>query len=121
MKPGSVVLVRIPGVSGTEDGTRPKLRPALVIAVLPGPYQNLLVCGVSTRLENMEPDWDEVIADFDADFAATGLHRTSAIRPSFLAAIDSAAVAGRIGEVSAARLDRARSRLVGRLGGQPSP
>ncbi len=121
MKPGSVVLVRIPGVSGGEDGTRLKLRPALVIAVLPGPYQNLLVCGISTRLEVMESDWDETIAESEADFAATGLHRTSAIRPSFLAAVDSAAVAGRIGEVSAARLERIRSRLVGRLGGQASP
>lgn len=117
MKPGSVVLVRLPGVSGAADGTRPKLRPALVIAVLPGLYQNLLVCGISTRLENMEPDWDEVIADSDADFAATGLHRTSAIRPSFLAAIASEAVAGRIGEVSADKLDSIRTRLVECLSG----
>ena len=115
MKPGSVVLLRIPGAA--EGGTRPKLRPALVIAVLPGPYQNLLVCGVSTRLQDMEPDWDEVIADSDADFATSGLHRTSAIRPSFLAAVVSAVVAGRIGEVSTARLERVIARLVRHLSG----
>jgi mRNA interferase MazF len=113
MRPGSVVLVRIPGAA--EGATRPKLRPALVLADLPGPYQNLLVCGISARLENLEPDWDELIADSDADFAASGLHRTSAIRPSFLAAVVSEAVAGRIGAVSAARLEKIIARLVGRL------
>ena len=116
MKPGSVVLVRIPGA--TEAGARAKLRPALVLAELPGPYQNLLVCGISTRLENIEPDWDEIVAESDPDFATTGLHRTSAIRPSFLAAVVSDTVAGGIGEVSVDRLDRIVSRLVGRLGGQ---
>ena len=89
-----------------------------MLAELSGPCQNLLVCGISTRFEDMEPDWDEIVADSEPDFAATGLHRTSAIRPSFLAAVVSDTVAGSIGAVSVDRLDRIVSRLVGRLGGQ---
>jgi len=116
MRPGSVVLVRIPGA--TEVGARAKLRPALVLAGLPGPYQDLLVCGISTRFEDIEPDWDEIVSDSEPDFAATGLHRTSAIRPSFLAAVVSDTVAGRIGEVAADRLESITTRLVGRLSGR---
>ena len=44
MKPGDVVLIPIPESSGGA-----KLRPAVVIALLPGPYQSLLICGISTR------------------------------------------------------------------------
>ena len=100
MRPGSVVLIRMPGTGGGP----PKLRPALVVAQLPGAYQELLVCGISTRFADLEPDWDEVIESSDPDFAASGLHRASVIRPSFLAAVESSAVAGRIGEVGPARL-----------------
>ncbi len=55
MKPGDVVLIRLPQAAGGP----PKLRPALVLALLPGPFQSLLICGISTRLRDLEPDWDE--------------------------------------------------------------
>lgn len=44
MNPGDVVLIPLPQFAG---GTA-KLRPALVLSLLPGPYQNVLLCGIST-------------------------------------------------------------------------
>lgn len=41
MKPGDVVLIRLPQAAGEP----PKLRPALILALLPGPFQSLLICG----------------------------------------------------------------------------
>ena len=111
MNPGDIVLIRMPG---TGDGPA-KLRPALVLALLPGPYHELLVCGISTRSADLEPDWDDVVEPSDPDFPLSGLHRASVIRPSFLAAVESAAVAGRIGEIDPGRLKHLRARLARRL------
>jgi mRNA-degrading endonuclease toxin of MazEF toxin-antitoxin module len=52
MKAGDVVLVKLPQFGGGPL----KLRPALVLALLPAPFQNVLICGISTRLQDLEPD-----------------------------------------------------------------
>ena len=59
---GDVVLIPL---SQFADGPR-KLRPALILASLPGPYQTNLVCGISTQLQQQVPDWDEVIQPGDS-------------------------------------------------------
>ncbi len=107
MRPGDVVLIRMPQVAGGPS----KLRPALVLALLPGVFQNVLICGVSTRLEDLQPDWDEMITPLDGDFDASGLHHASAIRPSYLYAADAREISGVIGEIDAERLQRVRARL----------
>ncbi len=65
MSPGDVVLIRLPQTSGGP----PKLRPALVLGLLPGPFQNVLICGISTQLEELEPRWDEW-SGFGSDWPA---------------------------------------------------
>jgi len=107
MKPGDVVLIQLPKVGGGAL----KSRPALVLALLPGTYQNVLICGISTQLHGLQPDWDERIEFSDADFSQSGLHRTSAIRPSYLYAAETSEIMGIIGRVDAARLSRVRGRL----------
>src|SRR4051794_37896254 len=92
-------------------GGTPKLRPALHLADLPGRYQNLLLCGISTQLKDLELNWDELIQPGDQDFASSGLHRPSAIRLSYLYAADRSEIAGRIGSISDARLGRLRQLL----------
>ena len=52
MKPGDVVLIQLPQVAGGPL----KSRPALVLALLPGIYQNVLICGISTQLHDLQPD-----------------------------------------------------------------
>jgi mRNA interferase MazF len=107
MRPGDVVLIRLP----QTGGGLPKLRPALVVALLPGPYQDVLICGISTQLHLLHPDWDELVQSTDADFAASSLHATSSIRLSYLYSAESGEITGTIGRVDPTRVQRLRSRL----------
>ena len=111
MTPGDVVLIRLPQAGGGP----PKLRPALVLSLLPGPYQNVLICGISTQLAQLHPGWDELLAQSDADFVSSGLHQTSAARLSYLYAADAAEISGTIGAIAADRLRRVRTRLADHL------
>ena len=107
MNAGDVVLIRLPQIGAGPT----KLRPALVIALLPGPYQNVLLCGISTQLHLIQTNWDELIQVADPDFGSSGLHQDSVIRLSFLYAADSAEIVGTIGAVDSIRLDRLKTRL----------
>jgi mRNA interferase MazF len=107
MNPGDVVLIRL----GQAGGGPVKLRPALVLSLLPGPYQNVLICGISSQLHQLEANWDELVQAADPDFKVSGLHRTSSVRLSYLYAADHTEIAGTIGLVDSSRLARLRSRL----------
>jgi mRNA interferase MazF len=111
MKPGDVVLISLPQIAGGPS----KLRPALVLAFLPGSFQNLLLSGISTQLRDLEPDWDELVEAADADFSTSGLHRTSAIRLSYLYAADPREISGVVGRIADDRLQRLRERLASHL------
>jgi len=107
VNPGDIVLIPLPQVGGGP----PKLRPALLLARLPGAYQNLLLCGISTQIHALHPGWDELIHSTDADFSGSGLHRDSAVRLSYLCAVDSNEVLGGIGRIATDRLERLLTRL----------
>jgi mRNA interferase MazF len=111
MNPGEVVLARLPEL-GVASG---KLRPALILAPLPGPYQTILLCGISTRLGNIPPNWDELIKPGDPDFPRSGLHQTSVIRLSYLRGVTTGEIRSLIGSIDPARLVRLRSRLSNHL------
>lgn len=111
MSPGDVVLISLPQAGGGP----PKLRPALVLTLLPGPYQNVLIAGISTQLHLLEPNWDELLQLSDPDFVASGLRQTSVIRLSYLYAADAAEIRGVIGSIDSARLDRLLTRLADHL------
>ncbi len=107
MNLGDVVLIPLLQAGGAAS----KLRPALLLAELPGPYQNLLICGISTQLKQLHANRDELIQPGDFDFVASGLHRASIIRLSYLYAAERAEIAGRIGNLEPARFQRLRQRL----------
>lgn len=107
MSPGDVLLIPLPQLGGGAA----KLRPALLLADLPGPYQNLLLGGISTQLQQVQANGDELIQPGDADFAASGLHHASVVRLSYLYAADPGEIAGRIGSIDPGRLQRLRQRL----------
>ena len=108
---GDVVLIEMRSVGTLET----KLRPALVLASLPGPWQHWLACGISASPRDVVPDWDEVIAPTEERFKAMGLKRRSVIRLSFLVAIVDADIAGRIGAVPKHDLVQLRKRLAASL------
>lgn len=110
MNPGDIVLIPLPQVGGAS-----KLRPALVLVSLPGPYQDVLICGISTQLHLILANWDEMIETSDGDFGASGLHQASVIRLSYLYAADATEITGVIGTIDPARLARLRTRLADHL------
>lgn len=108
MNPGDVVLIPLPQLGG---GGAAKLRPALALTLLPGPYQNVLLCGISTQLHLIQANWDERIQPGDGDFVASGLHQTSVIRLGYLYAAEAMEITGIIGRIDPTRLVRLRTRL----------
>ena len=91
-----------------------KIRPAVALRTMPS-LGDILVCGISTQLHQRLPGFDEVIASFDIDFAASGLRFDSLIRLGFLTAQPLPDIAGVIGAVSAERHARLLRRLSGYL------
>lgn len=107
MNPGDVVLIPLPQLGGVST----KLRPALILTMLPGPYQNVLLCGISTQLHLIQANWDELIQAADGDFAGSGLHQASVVRLSYLYAAETAEITGIIGRIDPTRLARLRTHL----------
>jgi mRNA-degrading endonuclease toxin of MazEF toxin-antitoxin module len=106
MKPGDIVLARVP--SGTDLPA--KLRPALVLAILPGAVEEtVLVCGISSRTDRVLAGWDVPVEE-DAR-PLTGLKVPSVIRPSWLATFGSGKGLRRLGELDLEILGAIRARV----------
>jgi mRNA interferase MazF len=105
MKEGDVILTPI-----LQADDIVKNRPALILRELP-PFQDLLVCGISTQLHQAVRGFDEVIALTDSDFQGSGLITDSVVRLGFLAVLPRRRIAGTIGKVSAERHERLLRRL----------
>ena len=105
MKQGDVILTPLPQADGQI-----KNRPALFLRVMP-PFNDALVCGISTQLHQQVPDFDEIIMHQDDDFATSGLVANSLIRLGFLAVIHHSKLIGSIGSISSARHKRLLKKL----------
>ncbi len=105
MKEGDVVLTALPQADG-----RIKNRPALVLREMP-PYDDLLVCGISTQLHQQVPAFDEIVSPGDDDFASSGLISESLIRLGFLSVVPITNVVGAIGMIAPERHKRLLRRL----------
>jgi mRNA interferase MazF len=106
-KPGQVALVPFPRV----DLTPGKPRPVLLLARVPGPYEDWLVCMFSTKLHQAVQGFDEVINTNASDFEQSGLKVPSVIRVARLAVVSEEMLVGCIGEISDERLHRIQKRL----------
>lgn len=109
-----VVLFRFP----QTDQSPGKLRPALVLRKLPGPYDDWLICMISSQLSQQISNFDELIQEQDGDFRNTGLKVPSVARISRLAVVERAALSGSIGTVADERLSRILNRLADWLKGR---
>lgn len=99
------------------DG-RMKPRPVVILQEMP-PYSDLLVCAVSSQLRHECPGFDEVINLSDDDFASSGLKVSSLIRLGLIATIPRSAILGKLGVISAERLERLRCRLATHIKDMP--
>jgi mRNA interferase MazF len=105
MKEGDLIIVPMP-----QADVRIKNRPAIVLREMP-PFQDVLVCGVSTQLRQAAKDFDEVISRTDADFITSGLRAESLIRLGFLLVIPRNKIVGSIGSISSERHQRLLQKL----------
>jgi len=106
MKEGEVILASLP----QSDG-KTKLRPVLLLRQFPPPYNDFLVCGISSQLHQRIVDFDELISESDVDFKNSGIIKESIIRLSFLAVISINLIAGTIGRISKQRHRKLLKRL----------
>ena len=105
MKAGDVV--RWTFVQG--DGQR-KMRPAINIGSVP-PFNDWLVCAVSTQLQRTVKDLDILLDAKHPDLARAGLREPSLIRVAQLTTLPDKVIQGSIGEISPATLRTIKERL----------
>jgi len=105
---GQIVLFRFP----QTDLDQGKLRPALLLAKLPGQYDDWLICMISSQTRHYLVDFDEIVKESDSDFTDSGLKATSVIRIGRLAVAQGEMLLGAIGQIAPERLQRIKKRLI---------
>ena len=94
MRERDVVLMAI----AQADGLR-KNRPILLLREMPK-CGDFLSCGISSKISQYVPRFDEFIQIDDLDFSDSGLSKSSVVRLSFLAIAHRPSVIGRLGRIS---------------------
>lgn len=104
---GQIVAFQFPETS-LQPG---KIRPALLLGKLPGPYEDWLLCMISSQTRQAVAGFDEIVQTTDPDYSSSGLKTTSVIRIGRVAVVEGTMLLGAVGAVSTERLDRVRHRL----------
>ena len=91
-----------------------KNRPALFLREMP-PFNDALVCGISTQLQQQVSGFDEIIRHQDTDFSGSGLVADSVIRLGFLAVLPQNKIIGTIGSIATSRHQRLLQNLSAHL------
>ncbi|HWQ68769.1 MAG TPA: type II toxin-antitoxin system PemK/MazF family toxin [Patescibacteria group bacterium] len=107
IRSGQLALLSFP----QTDQAVGRLRPTLVLCPLPGPYDDWLVCMISSQLRHEVTGIDEVVREADPDFADTGLKTASVIRVTRIAVVSADILHGTIGKLNEERLTRIRTRV----------
>lgn len=107
-KAGQLVLFNFP----QTDLVVGKPRPALMLAKLPGKYDDWLICMISSQTHQYVEGVDEMILEKSSDFLQSGLKSPSLIRVLRLAVVEENILLGTIGEISQERLARIKDNLV---------
>ncbi len=102
---GDIALASLPQADGLI-----KPRPAILLRQMP-PFNDWLVCGISTQLHQHVADLDELIGPSDPDFADSGLKASSVIRLGFLTTLPARRFHGVVGSISHERHQRLLQRL----------
>ena len=105
--PGQIVLFEFPNTNLHDS----KLRPALLIAKLPGEFDDWLVCMISSQLQQTIDGFDEIISADAPDFSDSGLKKSSVLRISRLAVMHSEIMLGSVGKIDTTRLQKIKTRL----------
>ena len=106
-RPGQIVVFNFPQ---TDLGVG-KQRPALLLAPLPGNYDDWLICMISSNLNQYVEGLDEIINENSPDFVCSGLKTASVIRTTRLAVVSGEVLIGAVGEISPDRLMQVKNNL----------
>lgn len=112
IQPGQIVLFRFPRTDLQEG----KMRPTLLVAKVPGRFDDWLACALSTQLHQEVSGFDEIIRESDEDYVQSGLKSESLIRVGRLGVLNETVFEGAVGQVSVERLKRIKTRLAQWLG-----
>jgi len=104
---GQVAILRFP----RADLSLGKPRPVLLITPAPGPYEDWLVCMISTQLQQAIERFDEVVSQDQPDFPLSGLKAPSVIRVTRLAVVAADSFDGAVGQIGPERLQRIRHKI----------
>ncbi len=96
MKEGDVIRIAFP-----QKDQKHKFRPGVILKRLP-PFDDFLVCGVSSNLEREVKGFDILIDKTHPDFDRMGLPFPSLIRLGFLGTFSLNLIEGKLGTVSPA-------------------
>jgi mRNA interferase MazF len=113
MKEGDILLTALRQLDGAL-----KDRPVVFLRRMP-PFQDFLVCGISTQLQHAVSGFDETITSSDSDYRTSGLKASSLIRLGYLAVLPRSEFKGRIGSISSMRHKRLLTSLADFL--RPKP
>jgi len=94
---------------GQGDGQR-KMRPAVIIGPVP-PFNDWLVCAVSTQLHREVKSLDLLVDASHPDFTRTGLRTPSLVRVAQLTTLPDKVIQGTLGDVSPSTLRTIKERL----------
>jgi len=106
-KPGDISVIRFP----RADLQKRKYRPVLLLSRMPGPFDDWLICAITSQLRHEIKGWDERIEMKDGDFGSSRLKVPSLIRIGKLATVEEPILEGMFGEISSERLGRILKRL----------
>ena len=106
MKPGNIILTSL-----TQADGKMKIRPALILKEMPK-FHDLLICGVSSKINNHVQGFDEIIRTTDYDFKASGLLQESLIRLGFISVMPLKDIYGSIGKISDERYAKLLTNLI---------
>jgi mRNA interferase MazF len=104
---GQVAILRFPHA----DLALGKPRPVLLIAPVPGPYEDWLVCMISTQLQQAVEQFDEVVSQDQPDFSLSGLKAPSVIRIARLAVVTADSLVGAVGEIGPDRFQKIQHKI----------
>ncbi len=116
-KAGQIALFKFP----QTDFANGKLRPALLLAKLPGEYDDWLVCMVSSQMHQYIEGVDDIISPDSDDFLQSGLKAQSVFRVSRLAVAAAGIILGTMGEIAKERLIRIKNNLIAWIQASDSP
>ena len=108
MKPGDIILVEFP----RADLVKGKLRPALVLALMPGRHEDVFLAMITSKTHQVVVGFDILFSENDPKFVATGLKSTSLVRLTRLATVEKRIIVAKLGEIDRGKLNVIYDRLI---------